>query len=80
MGKNIVQANQCLNKCCSDSAPLRQTVEKWFVDFKRGRINTYEADHPKSAVVPENKKECHKMILLYCKFKLQEITPWKYQG
>ena len=41
-------------------------VEKWFADFKRGRTNTDDAERsgwPNSAVVPENIKKVHKMIV-----------------
>ena len=57
--KNTVQAKQWLDKYYPNSAPLRQMVEKWFADFKRGRTNTDDAersDRPNLAVVPENKK------------------------
>ena len=53
MGKNKVQTKQLLDKYNPDSAPPRQIVEKWS-DFKRGRINTDDAerfDRPNSVVV-----------------------------
>ena len=63
MGKNTLQAKRWLDMCCSDSVPSRQTVEKWFGDFKRGRTNTDNAERsglPNSAVVPENIKKSTK--------------------
>lgn len=46
-----------LNKYYLHSIPLRQTVEKRFTDFERGRIiSTADAelsDHPNSAVIDE---------------------------
>jgi histone-lysine N-methyltransferase SETMAR len=52
-------------------------VEKWFADFKRGRTNTDDAERsgrPNSAVVPENIKKVHKMVLADRKLKLREIA------
>ena len=52
-------------------------VEKWFADSKRGRANTNDAersDRPNSAVVPENIKKVHKMVLAGLKLKLLEIA------
>ena len=52
-------------------------VEKWFADFKRGRTNTDDAERsgrPNSAVVPENIKKVHKMVLADRKLKLHEIA------
>ena len=66
MRKNTVQVKQCLNKCYPDSAPSRQMVEKWFADFNRVCRNTDDAERSsrsKSAVVPENIKKVHKMVL-----------------
>ena len=51
--------------------------EKWFADFKRGCTNTDDAersDCPNSAVVPENIKEVHKMVLADRKLKLRDIA------
>ena len=58
--KNTVQTKQWLDKCYPDFAPLRQMVEKWFADFKRGRTKTDDAEHsgrPNSPFVPENIKK-----------------------
>ena len=52
-------------------------VEKWFADFKRGRTNTHDAERsgrPNPAVVPENIKKVHKMVLVDGKSKLCEIA------
>lgn len=49
-------------------------VKTWFAEFKRGRINTDDAERsgrPNSAVVPLNIKKVHKIILADCKLKLQ---------
>ena len=65
VGKNTVQVKQWLDKCYPDSALSRQLVEKWFANFKRGRINTDDAERSgrlNLAVVPENRK-VHKMVL-----------------
>lgn len=46
-GKNTIQDQTWLDKYCSDSAPLKQIVEKWFAGFARD---------PKEVVIPENKE------------------------
>ena len=48
-------------------------VDKWFANFKRSRTNTDGAERfgrPNSAVVPENMKKVHKMVLANHKLKL----------
>ena len=55
MGKNTVEAKQCLNKRYGDSAPGKSTIIDWYVEFKRSQTNTDNAERsgrPKSAVVP----------------------------
>ena len=77
MGKNTVQPKQGLCKCYTDSGPSRQIVEKWFSDFKLGCTNTDDAERSgrlNSAVVPENIKKVHKMVLADRKIKLREIA------
>ena len=72
MGKNTVQAKQCLDMCYADSAPSRQMLETLFADFKRGRTNTDDAersDRSNLAVVLENIKEVHKMDDRKLKFR-----------
>ena len=52
-------------------------VEKWFPDFKRAGTYTSDAErsgHPDSAVVLENIKKVHKMVLAVRKLKLREIA------
>jgi len=52
-------------------------IKKWFVDFKRGRTNTDNAErsgHSNSAVVPENIKKVQKIISADRKLKLPEIA------
>ena len=66
IGKNTVKVKQRLGKYYPDSAPSRQMVEKLFADFKLGHTNIDDAersDCPNSAVVPENIKKFHKMVL-----------------
>lgn len=77
MGKNTVQAKQWLDKCYSDSAPSATTVKRWYADLKRGRTDTNDAERPgrpNSAVVPENIKKVHKIVLADRKLKLREIA------
>ena len=66
MRKNTVQAKQWLDKCYLDSAPLETTVKRWNADFKCGYTDTNDAEHlghPNSAVVLENTKKLHKVVL-----------------
>ena len=63
--------------CYSDSAPSETTVKKWYADFKRGRTDTNDAERPgrpNSAVVPENTKNLHKLVLADRKLKLGELA------
>lgn len=65
MGKNTITAKAWLDKCYPDSAPSRQTVEKWFADFKRGRTDTDDAERsgrPIEVVTPENIKKVHRIV------------------
>ena len=76
MGKNTVQAKRWLDQCYSDSAPSETIVKRWYADSKRGHIDTIDAEHsghPNLAVVPENTKKLHKLILADNKLKLHEI-------
>ena len=75
IGKNTVQAKQWLDKCYSDSAP--STVKRRYADFKCSRTNTNDAEQsgsPNSAVVQENTKKFHKLVLVDRKLKLREIA------
>ena len=75
--KNTVQAKQWLNKCYLDSALSETTVKRWYADFKRSFIDTNDAEcpgRPNSAVVLENTKNLHKLILADCELKLREIA------
>ena len=72
-----VQARQWLDKCYSESAPSETTVKRWYVDSKRGRTDTNDAEHPgcaNSTVVPENTKKHRKIVLADPKLKLREIA------
>lgn len=77
MGKNTVGAKQWLDKHYGDSAPGKSTIIDWYAEFKRGRTSTVDAERsgrPKSAVVPENIKNVHKIVLKDRKMKLREIA------
>ena len=77
MGKNTVQTKQWLDKCYSDSAPSETMIKKWYAHFKCSCTDTNDAEcsgWPKSAVVPENTKKLHKLILANSKLKLREIA------
>ena len=77
MGKNSVQAKSWLDKCYSDSALLETTVKRWYTDFKCSHTDTNDAErpgHPNLAVVSENTKKIHKLVLASHKLKLREIA------
>ena len=62
--------------CYSDSAPSETKVKRWYTDIKCGHTDINDAKHsghPNSAVVPENTKKLHKLVLANHKLKLQEI-------
>ena len=73
MGKNTVQAKQWLDKCYSDCAASETTAKRWYADFKCGHTDTNDAERSgplNSAVVPENSKKLHKLVLADRKLKL----------
>ena len=77
MGKNTVGANKWLDKHYGDSAPKKPTIIDWYAEFKPGRTSTDETERsgrPKSAVVPKNIKNIHKIVLKDRKMKLREIV------
>ena len=61
----------CLvDKHYGGSAPGKSTIIDSYVEFKRGRTNTDDAERPgrlKSAVVPENITKDYKIVLGDCK-------------
>ena len=76
-GKNTVQAKQWLDKGYLDSTPVETKVKRLYADFRRGHIDTNDAEHsgrPISAVVQENTKKLHKFVLADRKLKLYEIA------
>ena len=77
IGKNTLKANHWLDKHYGNSAPGKSTIIDWYAEFKCGRTNTDDANRsgrPKSAVVPENITNVHKIVLWNCKLKLHEIA------
>ena len=77
MGKNTVEAKQQLDKRYGDSTPGKSAIIDWYAEFKRGRTNTDDGErtgHPKLAVVPENMKKVHKIVLSDRKLKSHEIA------
>ena len=56
---------------------LETTVKRWYADFKRGHTDTNDVEcsvRPNSAVVLENTKKLHKLVLADCKLKLRVIA------
>ena len=74
MRKSTVEAKQWLDKRYGDSAPGKSTIIDWYVEFKRCRTNTDDADRsgrPKSTVFPENITKVRKIVLGDRKLKLR---------
>ena len=44
-GQNTIQAQQWLDKCYSDFATSEMTVKRWYVDYKRCRTDTNDAQN-----------------------------------
>ena len=77
MGKNIVEAKQCLDKPYGDSAPGKSWISDCYAEFKCGPTNTDDTGRSgclKSEVVPENITKVHKIVLGDCKLNLREIA------
>ena len=77
IGKNTVQAQQCLEKCYPDCDPSKTTICRWYADFKRGRTDTNDAERsgrPNEAVTPENIKQVLKIVMDDRKMKVREIA------
>lgn len=52
-------------------------VEKWIGEFKRGRTNTNHAERsgrPNEAIIPENIKKVHKLVINDRKLKVHELA------
>ena len=76
-GKKILfkQSNSLIS--VFQTAPLETTVKRWYADFKHGHTDTNDAERSgylNLAVVLENTKKLHKLILVNRKLKLREIT------
>lgn len=77
MGKNTVQAQQWLEKRYPDSTPSKTTICRWYADFKRGRVDTNDAERSGrriEAVTPENTKQVLKIVMGDRKIKVREIA------
>ena len=77
MWKNTSEAKQWLDKHYGDSAPGKSTIIDWYAEFKRGRTSTDDTERsgrPKLAVVPENIKNVHKIVLKDRKMKLRALA------
>ena len=73
MEKNTVQAKQWFDK----SALLETMVKRWYANFKCCRTDTNDAEcsgHPNSAVILENTKKLHRLVLADRELKLHAIV------
>ena len=50
-------------KFYSDSVPSETTIKSWYADFNCGCTDLNDAKRPYFAVVPENTKILHKLVL-----------------
>jgi len=76
-GKNTVEAKSWLDDEFPESAPGKSTIKEWYAKFKRGEMSTEDGERsgrPKEAVIDENIKKIHKIILNDRKLKLKEIA------
>ncbi len=76
MRKNIVQAQQWLEKCYLDSALSKITICQWYVDFKCSHTDTNDAEcsgRPIEAVTLENIKQVLKIAMDERKLKVCKI-------
>lgn len=46
-GKNTVEAKAWFDKCYGDSAPSKETIERWYAELKNSRTNTGGAKRSK---------------------------------
>ena len=70
-----MQAQQWLEKCYGDSAPLKTTICRWYAEFKRGRADTEDAERcgrPNEVVTPETIKNVHQIVFENRKLKLHD--------
>ena len=77
MGKNTVETQKWLEKRYSDSSPSKTTICRWFAEFKRGRMDTNDAERsgrPKEVVAPETVSLVLKIIMKDRKVKVREIA------
>ena len=77
MGKNTVQLKEELDKCYLDSALSETMVKRWYADFKCSCTDTNDIAHSGCldlAVVLENIKKLHKLVLANRKLKLHDIA------
>ncbi|KAF7280496.1 hypothetical protein GWI33_005835 [Rhynchophorus ferrugineus] len=75
-GKNTVEAKKWLDADFLDTAQGKSTIRDWYFKFRYGEMSTEDGErsgHPKAVVTDENKK-IHKIILNYRKLKLNEIA------
>lgn len=76
-GKNTVEAKKWLDQEFPGSAPGKSTIIDWYAKFKRGEMSTEDGERsgrPNEAVVDENIKKIHKIVLADRRLKLSEIA------
>lgn len=77
MKKTTVQAQQWLKKCYLESAPSKTIICRWYTEFKRGRMDTNDAERsgrPNEAVTQQNINQVLKIVKEDRKVKLREIA------
>lgn len=73
MGKTV-QTQSWLKKCYKEAAPSQATIFRWISEFKRGRMDTTDAERsgrPNEAVTPENVQNIHQIVLKNRKIKVR---------
>jgi len=77
VGKNAIRTQEWLKKYYSTSAPSKITICQWFRELKCGRTSTDDAPRPRrpiEAVISENAKKIHQIVLNDRKVKVKEIA------
>ena len=77
MGKIFFKQLKVLISVTRTLLRWKKTVKRWYVGFKRSCTDTNDAERsglPNSAVVPEDTKKLHKIVLADRKLKLYETA------
>ena len=72
-----MQTKQWLDKCYGKSSPLRQMVEKWIGEFKRGHTSTNDderSERQKDVITSEIMEKIYDIALDNSKMKMRKLA------